>query len=309
MGMLRKDGCYRQRVRFFRDDPREITIRWFIVPDGTPSLPYPHLWGGVPWRYDRTPDTDGPGELTQYHQEWDPGRVPANPMPLIGKVDWWANGIPIDEIDDVPDIQPGLCPRISASGDGGLNLGGTVATIRVPIGGLRLSGYKPVFLLPSGGLLVGRPNDLIVSGPGGLLTAGSSRIIIRAKGGLLLAGHGLKVYTTDDGLEYSGASPVVIDSTGGLQYANHSIIVSESEGEGLLCGGHAEIIIVGGASGGLLLGGTGGVVHVAQGGEMLGGNAKNVHVAAAGGVKFGGEQTTTSTPAAFDYGFDYGFDA
>lgn len=110
MAVLRQKGCYKTKARIFRDDPREVTIRWFIVPDGTPFLPVPHLWGGRPWRYDRTPPTIGPGELLQSPLVWDEGLPPAQPSDWIGADDWWANGIPIAALGGpVPLRRPGVC--------------------------------------------------------------------------------------------------------------------------------------------------------------------------------------------------------
>jgi hypothetical protein len=113
MGQLRKKGFYRTRVRIYRDSDKEYELRWFRVPDGTPFLPYAHLWAGKPWRYCPSPVLEGPGEVdpTRYRYDW--GLPPSRPSQLIGSADWWANGVPFGAAD--PEIRPGVCPNFGCA--------------------------------------------------------------------------------------------------------------------------------------------------------------------------------------------------
>jgi hypothetical protein len=114
MSRLTIDGCYKTKARIFRDDPREVDLRWFLVPDGTPFLPCPTLWAGRPYRYEKTPPTEGPGELTQSRLKWDKGLPPAVPSAWIGSNDWFSNGVPISALGGPPpQVRPGVCTPVN----------------------------------------------------------------------------------------------------------------------------------------------------------------------------------------------------
>jgi len=109
MAILPRNEAYFTQARIFRDNDTEVTIRWFSVPFGTPFLPVPHYWGGKPWRYDRTPPTDGLGELMQSQSKHDRGFPPNKIGDWLGSDDWWANGVPFAAVGSKPQVRPGLC--------------------------------------------------------------------------------------------------------------------------------------------------------------------------------------------------------
>jgi hypothetical protein len=94
MSLLRKTGCYQTKVRLFRTLPREDTIRWFILPDGSPLFPGLHLFGGRPWRLNRGVPIQGPGEFADTRLIWDRGLPPVGPLEFRGEMDWFLHGIP-----------------------------------------------------------------------------------------------------------------------------------------------------------------------------------------------------------------------
>ena len=112
MAVFATGHAYRTKARIFRDNDLEVTLRWFKVPDGQPFLPTPHLWAGRPWRYDRTPPTRGPGELTQDHIRYSNGKPPTVCWNWLGSDDWWANGIPFADADSTPQTRPGICQSV-----------------------------------------------------------------------------------------------------------------------------------------------------------------------------------------------------
>lgn len=42
--------CYRTDARFFHDDPRTATIRWYIAPEGAKTFQARHCWSQLGWR-------------------------------------------------------------------------------------------------------------------------------------------------------------------------------------------------------------------------------------------------------------------
>lgn len=110
MGVLGEKRCYKTKARLYRDSNREVTLKWFVVPDGTPFLPVPSLWGGRPWRYFQEGPTQGPGELIETPLRWSNGVAPDEPASWNGPDDWWANGAPIAALTGpVPPPRPGVC--------------------------------------------------------------------------------------------------------------------------------------------------------------------------------------------------------
>lgn len=98
MDTLRRDGCYRRKVRIFHDDPRTYTIRWFIVPDCTPPFPGYHIFGSGVWSDYRPLPSPNPGELLESPMIWDRGLPPAKPKPFRGKLEWYEKGVPISAL-------------------------------------------------------------------------------------------------------------------------------------------------------------------------------------------------------------------
>jgi hypothetical protein len=95
MDLLRKNGCYKKRIRIYRDDPREYTVRWFIVPDTTPWFPTWHIFASGVWNGDHPTPSVGPGELEESPKHWDRGIPPPEPNPCVGLIDWYQHGVPI----------------------------------------------------------------------------------------------------------------------------------------------------------------------------------------------------------------------
>lgn len=100
---------YTTKVRIFRDSNVEVTLRWFRVPFGTPFLPVPHYWACKLYRYDRTPPTNGIGELTQEVSKHGKGFPPNKISKWLGSDDWWKNGVPFAAVGGAVQSRPGLC--------------------------------------------------------------------------------------------------------------------------------------------------------------------------------------------------------
>jgi hypothetical protein len=109
MGILGYGRTYTTKATIFADDDTEVTLRWFRVPFGTPFLPVPHLWAGKPWRFDRTPPTLGPGELTQTPTRVVKGFPPVTPSQWLGADSWWEKGVPFAAIGGPVQSRPGVC--------------------------------------------------------------------------------------------------------------------------------------------------------------------------------------------------------
>lgn len=61
-------SCYESEVRFYRDDPRTVRIRWYFVPMDTPAHPNPGEFISA----DNDSDPKGDGELGE---QWSAGRT------------------------------------------------------------------------------------------------------------------------------------------------------------------------------------------------------------------------------------------
>lgn len=81
MGMDLIRSCYTTFMRFWKDDPTEVKVRWFFCDGSAKIFPGHHLFGSGNWASDRF-DWPGPGEVLDAPRVWDNGRPIAG---LIGQ--------------------------------------------------------------------------------------------------------------------------------------------------------------------------------------------------------------------------------
>lgn len=68
-------SCYTTTMRFFRDDPLEIKVRWFFADEEADVFPHHHLFGSGNWASDRF-NWPGPGEVLDAPRPWADGAAP-----------------------------------------------------------------------------------------------------------------------------------------------------------------------------------------------------------------------------------------
>jgi len=191
MDMLR--SCYTVDMQF--DAAGEIVrkVRWYFVPDDTPSFPYPQKFGSQVWQW-RGFDPGGIGELATSERVWSNGSIsfPIKKPRLCDHVpvEWFDEGCP----SDTPDLklnplgQPVCCAPAS-----GLYVGGKYRLLTYPpqVGGLKLYGtlrlsriyYLEGGILPGGEYETKQPNKY----KGGVLLGGKVKIKYKMSGGVLLS--------------------------------------------------------------------------------------------------------------------------
>jgi hypothetical protein len=235
-------------MQFDRAGELIIPVRWYFVPDDTPFLPFPHLFGSNNYQTQGIIDL-GPGERWDSPRFYSKGAPPGPLLPtteFCGPLDWWANGVP----STAPSLPTNtLGQALCCIEEGGLIFGGTsqVATSTPNEGGLYLGGTSLVTLtsLATGGLLLGGTSvasistgGLILGGTvlvslvypytGGLILGGTSyeSLIYTSSGGLLVGGESLAYRRTvgSGGLQLGGISAVskVISDTGGVELGGTS---------------------------------------------------------------------------------------
>jgi len=142
---------FTQRYRPFRDDDREVILRWYPVPYGTPVLPFPSVflnnrWDDEPWK------REGVGPVwpdDQPFASWTRPPLPAVPH-ICGTPDDFLLGGVLDEVSPPVQYTAQGLPTCCAAG-GGLLVGGT--GLFVQGGGVVVGG--PELVLPSGGVELG----------------------------------------------------------------------------------------------------------------------------------------------------------
>lgn len=95
-------SAYRTRMRFGDDPESERSVRWQFVPEGTPVLDRPTVFGSIQWGA-REP-TSGPGEVVGAPRSYDRG-VPL-PWPYgagpCGTDQQWAEGFGSGSLPELP---------------------------------------------------------------------------------------------------------------------------------------------------------------------------------------------------------------
>lgn len=193
--MLR--ACYTATIRPYRDSDREVTIRWYFVPDDRPLVGRTRFGSG---NYTNAEDEwPGPGEVKGRPRPFSPGGEPftlAHHEPE-GPRDWWVNGCPVEAAHSLA-RSPAGAPEHCIGGVPGLLLGGVGRFAAANLGGLMLGSVRgPV-----------RPADWTSSG--GLEFGGSAEVTVR---------HRL---TSDGGLSWNGSSPFIVADPGGLSFNGES---------------------------------------------------------------------------------------
>lgn len=82
------------------DPDTKIWVRWFVVPDCTPFLPFLSAFSEVVWDptdYEWGQFT-GVGPVGFVPRVWDPGLPPVPPQPFAGEPDWFRFGIPANKL-------------------------------------------------------------------------------------------------------------------------------------------------------------------------------------------------------------------
>jgi len=98
MGMDLLRSCYKTEMRFFRDDPLAIKVRWFWCDEEAEVFPFWNRFASGNWAGDKF-NWDGPGEILGSPRIWDPG------APVEGLIGDHFCGPPVSYVEG--DIYPG----------------------------------------------------------------------------------------------------------------------------------------------------------------------------------------------------------
>lgn len=136
---------YRTTCRPFKDSDAEVTVHWYVVPDDTPTLPYPSRINSIDWRDNRV-NPSPVGEVTFADRPFDGwGRI-VPPIPgdhICGtRADFADGGTYLPDDPPFPRGEDGI-PLCCRPEIGGLVVGGGTAFVDVweaGDGGVGISG-------------------------------------------------------------------------------------------------------------------------------------------------------------------------
>ena len=100
MDLLREKGCFRSLLRVCANPVRDIWVRWFTLPENTPYLPFPTVFGSGIWQWSKgVYEGDSCGWILGAPKVWDKGLPPPIPDPYAaGDPSWWVYGIPASQL-------------------------------------------------------------------------------------------------------------------------------------------------------------------------------------------------------------------